>query len=150
MNVSDVMPLPGGGGGWLANLLLVFLCGCYSPPSSHSSHPVFPPPPPPPPPPPQQRCSRPTWPSSELCPRAGSRSAARFRSLRAAEMVEKPRNGGVFPGAPVDQRKVGFVGLEPGGGAESSRDGALLIAGNERPVTNGDLCACFCACACFI
>ncbi|XP_056294578.1 LOW QUALITY PROTEIN: potassium voltage-gated channel subfamily KQT member 2 [Pseudoliparis swirei] len=47
-------------------------------------------------------------------------------------MVEKPRNGGVFPGAPVDQRKVGFVGLEPGGGAESSRDGALLIAGVDE------------------
>ncbi|XP_067360595.1 potassium voltage-gated channel subfamily KQT member 2 isoform X1 [Channa argus] len=45
-------------------------------------------------------------------------------------MMQKSRNGGVFPGAHVDQKKlkVGFVGLEAGG-TESSRDGALLIAG---------------------
>lgn len=45
-------------------------------------------------------------------------------------MVQKSRNGGVFPGAQGDQKKlkVGFVGLEAGG-TESSRDGALLIAG---------------------
>uniref|UniRef100_A0A7N5ZTK0 Potassium voltage-gated channel, KQT-like subfamily, member 2b n=1 Tax=Anabas testudineus TaxID=64144 RepID=A0A7N5ZTK0_ANATE len=45
-------------------------------------------------------------------------------------MVQKSRNGGVFPGAQADQKKlkVGFVGLEAGG-TESSRDGALLIAG---------------------
>lgn len=45
-------------------------------------------------------------------------------------MVQKSRNGGVFPGAQADQKKlkVGFVGLDPGG-TESSRDGALLIAG---------------------
>lgn len=48
-------------------------------------------------------------------------------------MVQKSRNGGVFPGAQADQKKlrVGFVGLEAGG-TESSRDGALLIAGNHR------------------
>uniref|UniRef100_A0A671UY76 Potassium voltage-gated channel subfamily Q member 2 n=1 Tax=Sparus aurata TaxID=8175 RepID=A0A671UY76_SPAAU len=47
-------------------------------------------------------------------------------------MVQKSRNGGVFPGAPADQKKlkVGFVGLEAGG-TESSRDGALLIAGKQ-------------------
>ncbi|XP_055364834.1 potassium voltage-gated channel subfamily KQT member 2 isoform X3 [Betta splendens] len=45
-------------------------------------------------------------------------------------MVQKSRNGGVFPGAQADHKKlkVGFVGLEAGG-TESSRDGALLIAG---------------------
>uniref|UniRef100_A0A3P8WY53 Potassium voltage-gated channel subfamily Q member 2 n=1 Tax=Cynoglossus semilaevis TaxID=244447 RepID=A0A3P8WY53_CYNSE len=50
-------------------------------------------------------------------------------------MVQKSRNGGVFPGAQADQKKlkVGFVGLE-GGGTESSRDGALLITGKHRSV----------------
>uniref|UniRef100_A0A3Q1BRP4 Potassium voltage-gated channel, KQT-like subfamily, member 2b n=1 Tax=Amphiprion ocellaris TaxID=80972 RepID=A0A3Q1BRP4_AMPOC len=49
-------------------------------------------------------------------------------------MVQKSRNGGVFPGAEADQKKmkVGFVGLEAGG-TESSRDGALLIAGTQLP-----------------
>uniref|UniRef100_A0A3P9LI33 Potassium voltage-gated channel, KQT-like subfamily, member 2b n=1 Tax=Oryzias latipes TaxID=8090 RepID=A0A3P9LI33_ORYLA len=44
-------------------------------------------------------------------------------------MVQKSRNGGVFPGPQADQKKlkVGFVGLEAGG-SESSKDGALLIA----------------------
>ncbi|XP_060897638.1 potassium voltage-gated channel subfamily KQT member 2 isoform X1 [Labrus mixtus] len=48
-------------------------------------------------------------------------------------MVQKSRNGGVFPGAQADQKKlkVGFVGLEAGG-TESSRDGVLLIAGGEE------------------
>uniref|UniRef100_M4AD12 Potassium voltage-gated channel subfamily Q member 2 n=1 Tax=Xiphophorus maculatus TaxID=8083 RepID=M4AD12_XIPMA len=48
-------------------------------------------------------------------------------------MVQKSRNGGVFPGAQAEQKKlkVGFVGLESGG-TESSRDGALLIAGSPR------------------
>uniref|UniRef100_A0A3B4GD05 Potassium voltage-gated channel subfamily KQT member 2-like n=1 Tax=Pundamilia nyererei TaxID=303518 RepID=A0A3B4GD05_9CICH len=47
-------------------------------------------------------------------------------------MVQKSRNGGVFPGAQADQKKlkVGFVGLEAGG-TDSSRDGALLIAGEQ-------------------
>ncbi|KAI4788779.1 hypothetical protein KUCAC02_035633 [Chaenocephalus aceratus] len=47
-------------------------------------------------------------------------------------MVQKSRNGGVFPGAQADQKKlkVGFVGLESGG--TESRDGALLIAGVEE------------------
>lgn len=49
-------------------------------------------------------------------------------------MVQKSRNGGVFPGAQADQKKlkVGFVGLEAAG-PESSRDGALLIAGITFP-----------------
>ncbi|KAM6947084.1 potassium voltage-gated channel subfamily KQT member 2-like [Lycodopsis pacificus] len=48
-------------------------------------------------------------------------------------MVQKSRNGGVFPGAQADPKKlkVGFVGLEAGG-TDSSRDGALLIAGGEE------------------
>ncbi|XP_034722298.1 potassium voltage-gated channel subfamily KQT member 2-like [Etheostoma cragini] len=48
-------------------------------------------------------------------------------------MVQKSRNGGVFPGPQADQKKlkVGFVGLEAGG-SESTRDGALLIAGGEE------------------
>uniref|UniRef100_A0A8C7Z2J5 Potassium voltage-gated channel subfamily KQT member 2 n=1 Tax=Oryzias sinensis TaxID=183150 RepID=A0A8C7Z2J5_9TELE len=47
-------------------------------------------------------------------------------------MVQKSRNGGVFPGPQADQKKlkVGFVGLEAGG-SESSKDGALLIAAEE-------------------
>ncbi|KAI3369589.1 hypothetical protein L3Q82_024499 [Scortum barcoo] len=57
-------------------------------------------------------------------------------------MVQKSRNGGVFPGAQADQKKlkVGFVGLEAGG-TESSRDGALLIAGkpgNTRKAETAD------------
>uniref|UniRef100_A0A3B3ZUA5 Uncharacterized protein n=1 Tax=Periophthalmus magnuspinnatus TaxID=409849 RepID=A0A3B3ZUA5_9GOBI len=45
-------------------------------------------------------------------------------------MVQKSRNGGVFPASQNDQKKlkVGFVGLE-GAVAETSRDGALLITG---------------------
>ncbi|XP_070796244.1 potassium voltage-gated channel subfamily KQT member 2 isoform X5 [Pituophis catenifer annectens] len=44
-------------------------------------------------------------------------------------MVQKSRNGGVYPGT-SGEKKVGFVGLDPGA-PESSRDGALLIAGSE-------------------
>ncbi|KAJ8369647.1 hypothetical protein SKAU_G00096750 [Synaphobranchus kaupii] len=46
-------------------------------------------------------------------------------------MVQKSRNGGVYPG-PVGEKKlkVGFVGLDPGA-ADSNRDGALLIAGSD-------------------
>ncbi|XP_034442562.1 potassium voltage-gated channel subfamily KQT member 2-like isoform X1 [Hippoglossus hippoglossus] len=46
-------------------------------------------------------------------------------------MVQKSRNGGMFPAAQTDQKKlkVGFVGLEAGG--SESRDGALLISGAE-------------------
>ena len=69
-------------------------------------------------------------------------------------MVQKSRNGGVFPGAPADQKKlkVGFVGLEAGG-TESSRDGALLIAGKQarthtRTATALLVCVCVCARAC--
>ncbi|KAM9372072.1 potassium voltage-gated channel subfamily KQT member 2 isoform 4-T4 [Phaethornis superciliosus] len=46
-------------------------------------------------------------------------------------MVQKSRNGGVYPGAASEKKlKVGFVGLDPGA-PDSSRDGALLIAGSE-------------------
>ncbi|XP_036281826.1 potassium voltage-gated channel subfamily KQT member 2 isoform X3 [Pipistrellus kuhlii] len=46
-------------------------------------------------------------------------------------MVQKPRNGGVYPGPSAEKKlKVGFVGLDPGA-ADSTRDGALLIAGAE-------------------
>ncbi|KAM7150811.1 potassium voltage-gated channel subfamily KQT member 2 isoform 4-T4 [Macrochelys suwanniensis] len=46
-------------------------------------------------------------------------------------MVQKSRNGGVYPGATGEKKlKVGFVGLDPGA-PESNRDGALLIAGSE-------------------
>ncbi|KAM4613648.1 potassium voltage-gated channel subfamily KQT member 2 [Polymixia lowei] len=49
-------------------------------------------------------------------------------------MVQKSRSGG-FSGVQAEQRKVkvGFVGLEAGG-TETSRDGALLIAGGGEEV----------------
>ncbi|NWS08468.1 KCNQ2 protein, partial [Motacilla alba] len=44
---------------------------------------------------------------------------------------QKSRNGGVYPGPAAEKKlKVGFVGLDPGA-PDSSRDGALLIAGSE-------------------
>ncbi|XP_046881397.1 potassium voltage-gated channel subfamily KQT member 2 isoform X2 [Hypomesus transpacificus] len=47
-------------------------------------------------------------------------------------MVQKSRNGGVYPGPAVEKKlKVGFVGLEAGA-TDSNRDGALLIAGAEE------------------
>ncbi|KAI7807233.1 potassium voltage-gated channel subfamily KQT member 2 isoform X1 [Triplophysa rosa] len=47
-------------------------------------------------------------------------------------MVQKSRNGGVYPGPQAEKKlKVGFVGLEAGA-TESNRDGALLIAGAEE------------------
>lgn len=54
-------------------------------------------------------------------------------------MVQKPRNGGVFPGGQADQKrlKVGFVGLEAGG-TEGSRDAALLIAGITFALSGSD------------
>uniref|UniRef100_F7D4R0 Potassium voltage-gated channel subfamily Q member 2 n=2 Tax=Ornithorhynchus anatinus TaxID=9258 RepID=F7D4R0_ORNAN len=49
----------------------------------------------------------------------------------AAGMVQKSRNGGVYPGPSGEKKlKVGFVGLDPGA-PDSNRDGALLIAGSE-------------------
>ncbi len=46
-------------------------------------------------------------------------------------MVKKSANGEVYhPPAGEKKMKVGFVGLDPGA-AETSRDGALLIAGSE-------------------
>ncbi|XP_036388927.1 potassium voltage-gated channel subfamily KQT member 2-like isoform X1 [Megalops cyprinoides] len=46
-------------------------------------------------------------------------------------MVQKSRNGGVYPGPTGEKKlKVGFVGLDAGAG-DSNRDGALLIAGSE-------------------
>ncbi|XP_036862388.1 potassium voltage-gated channel subfamily KQT member 2 isoform X8 [Manis javanica] len=48
-------------------------------------------------------------------------------------MVQKSRNGGVYPGPGGEKKlKVGFVGLDPGA-PDSTRDGALLIAGSEAP-----------------
>ncbi|KAM5135606.1 potassium voltage-gated channel subfamily KQT member 2 isoform 1-T1 [Mantella aurantiaca] len=47
-------------------------------------------------------------------------------------MVQKSRNGGVYPGPPGEKKlKVGFVGLDPGA-PECSRDGALLIDGSDH------------------
>ncbi|XP_075206560.1 potassium voltage-gated channel subfamily KQT member 2 isoform X10 [Anomaloglossus baeobatrachus] len=47
-------------------------------------------------------------------------------------MVQKSRNGGVYPGPTGEKKlKVGFVGLDPGA-PESSRDGALLIDGSDH------------------
>lgn len=46
-------------------------------------------------------------------------------------MVQKSRNGGVYPGPSGERKlKVGFVGLDAGA-PDSTRDGALLIAGSE-------------------
>ncbi|XP_050602413.1 potassium voltage-gated channel subfamily KQT member 2 isoform X2 [Macaca thibetana thibetana] len=48
-------------------------------------------------------------------------------------MVQKSRSGGVYPGPGGEKKlKVGFVGLDPGA-PDSTRDGALLIAGSEAP-----------------
>ncbi|XP_063815301.1 potassium voltage-gated channel subfamily KQT member 2 isoform X4 [Pseudophryne corroboree] len=47
-------------------------------------------------------------------------------------MVQKSRNGGVYPGPAGEKKlKVGFVGLDPGA-PECSRDGALLIDGSDH------------------
>ncbi|XP_075427614.1 potassium voltage-gated channel subfamily KQT member 2 isoform X2 [Ascaphus truei] len=45
-------------------------------------------------------------------------------------MVQKSRNGGVYPGPTGGEKKVGFVGLDPAA-PDSSRDGALLIDGSD-------------------
>ncbi|XP_039623338.1 potassium voltage-gated channel subfamily KQT member 2 isoform X15 [Polypterus senegalus] len=46
-------------------------------------------------------------------------------------MVQKSRNGGVYPGPAGEKKlKVGFVGLDPGA-PDTSRDGALLITGSD-------------------
>ncbi|XP_066558909.1 potassium voltage-gated channel subfamily KQT member 2 [Amia ocellicauda] len=46
-------------------------------------------------------------------------------------MVQKSRNGGVYPGPAGEKKlKVGFVGLDAGA-PDTSRDGALLIAGSD-------------------
>ncbi|XP_037630048.1 potassium voltage-gated channel, KQT-like subfamily, member 2a isoform X1 [Sebastes umbrosus] len=56
-------------------------------------------------------------------------------------MVQNPVNGGVYPAAQAGEKKhkVGFVGLDPGA-PESSRDGALLIAGSDSAKKTGILC----------
>ncbi|XP_056629228.1 potassium voltage-gated channel, KQT-like subfamily, member 2a [Triplophysa dalaica] len=55
-------------------------------------------------------------------------------------MVKKPANGEVYhPPAGEKKLKVGFVGLDPGA-AETSRDGALLIAGSESTKRGSILC----------
>ncbi|XP_077371155.1 potassium voltage-gated channel, KQT-like subfamily, member 2a isoform X3 [Festucalex cinctus] len=57
-------------------------------------------------------------------------------------MVQKSLNGGVYPTQAGERKhKVGFVGLEPGG-PESSRDGALLIAGSESSTKRGSGILC--------
>uniref|UniRef100_A0A8C1U3T1 Potassium voltage-gated channel, KQT-like subfamily, member 2a n=1 Tax=Cyprinus carpio TaxID=7962 RepID=A0A8C1U3T1_CYPCA len=54
-------------------------------------------------------------------------------------MVKKSANGEVYhPPAGEKKLKVGFVGLDPGA-AETSRDGALLIAGSESTKRNSIL-----------
>ncbi|XP_054836628.1 potassium voltage-gated channel subfamily KQT member 2 isoform X1 [Eublepharis macularius] len=54
-------------------------------------------------------------------------------------MVQKSRNGGVYPGASGEKKlKVGFVGLDPGA-PDSTRDGALLIAGPEGGSKRGSI-----------
>ncbi|KAI4823626.1 hypothetical protein KUCAC02_012204 [Chaenocephalus aceratus] len=55
-------------------------------------------------------------------------------------MVKKSLNGGVYPTQAGEKKhKVGFVGLDPGA-PESSRDGALLIAGSDSTKRNSILC----------
>ncbi|XP_055024392.2 potassium voltage-gated channel, KQT-like subfamily, member 2a isoform X2 [Misgurnus anguillicaudatus] len=55
-------------------------------------------------------------------------------------MVKKSANGEVYqPPAGEKKLKVGFVGLDPGA-AETSRDGALLIAGSEGTKRGSILC----------
>ncbi|XP_059378715.1 potassium voltage-gated channel subfamily KQT member 2-like isoform X1 [Carassius carassius] len=55
-------------------------------------------------------------------------------------MVKKSANGNVYhPPAGEKKLKVGFVGLDPGA-AETSRDGALLIAGSESTKRGSILC----------
>ncbi|KAA0714018.1 Potassium voltage-gated channel subfamily KQT member 2 [Triplophysa tibetana] len=55
-------------------------------------------------------------------------------------MVKKSANGEVYhPSAGEKKLKVGFVGLDPGA-AETSRDGALLIAGSESTKRGSILC----------
>lgn len=53
-------------------------------------------------------------------------------------MVQKAANGVVYS-AEGGEKKVGFVGLDPGA-AETSRDGALLIAGSETTKRASILC----------
>uniref|UniRef100_A0A4W4GAY0 Ion transport domain-containing protein n=1 Tax=Electrophorus electricus TaxID=8005 RepID=A0A4W4GAY0_ELEEL len=55
-------------------------------------------------------------------------------------MVKKPANGEVYHPPPGEKKlKVGFVGFDPGA-AETSRDGALLIAGSETAKRSSILC----------
>ncbi|TRY57793.1 hypothetical protein DNTS_012053 [Danionella cerebrum] len=55
-------------------------------------------------------------------------------------MVQKSRNGGVFPASQAAEKKlkVGFVGLEPGA-ADVNRDAALLIAGGGEASKRGSI-----------
>ncbi|XP_067249965.1 potassium voltage-gated channel, KQT-like subfamily, member 2a [Chanodichthys erythropterus] len=55
-------------------------------------------------------------------------------------MVKKTANGEVYhPSSGEKKLKVGFVGLDPGA-AETSRDGALLIAGSDSTKRGSILC----------
>ncbi|XP_066479390.1 potassium voltage-gated channel subfamily KQT member 2 isoform X2 [Tiliqua scincoides] len=54
-------------------------------------------------------------------------------------MVQKPRNGGVYAGAAGEKKlRVGFVGLDAAA-PDSTRDGALLIAGPEGGSKRGSI-----------
>lgn len=89
-------------------------------------------PPPPPPPPPGHVAPGPgAWARARAAPRAPPPLTAPAGA--AGTMVQKSRNGGVYPGPGGEKKlKVGFVGLDPGA-PDSTRDGALLIAGSEAP-----------------
>lgn len=72
-------------------------------------------------------------------PAARTRTTPRSSRLDF-RMVQKSLNGGVYPAQAGEKKhKVGFVGLDPGA-PESSRDGALLIAGSESAKRSSILC----------
>lgn len=72
-------------------------------------------------------------------PAARARTTPRSSRLDF-RMVQKSLNGGVYPAQAGEKKlKVGFVGLDPGA-PESSRDGALLIAGSESAKRSSILC----------
>lgn len=72
-------------------------------------------------------------------PAARARTTPR-QSRLDFRMVQKSLNGGVYPAQAGEKKhKVGFVGLDPGA-PESSRDGALLIAGSESTKRSSILC----------
>ncbi|TRY66882.1 hypothetical protein DNTS_033045 [Danionella cerebrum] len=63
-----------------------------------------------------------------------------IRIRQTVRMAKKSANGEVYqPPGGEKKQKVGFVGLDPGA-AETSRDGALLIAGSESTKRGSILC----------